>query len=993
MTQISFKSAGVSARVINLTGPTAIRPSGLPAGVIGTSFKGPAFVPTTLPTAQDFVVDFGEATDEFANGPLASIEWLRNAQALTFLRVLGAGSGKEREASGNNSGRVARAGFVVGSQLPQRPGGGLGSNQYANTAGDEGRTFILGCYMKQSGSSTIFSDAGLPVSGVPVVRGMIFAASGVFLTLSSSRATDNTPDTVGTAGTANGSQSGSLDISDGRQEFVMLLNGHQNSDPGFPSIISASLDPTAPNYIVNMLNTNPYKLEQAGHLLYADYKIHPALAIPTGSGIVQPDYGVGAVSGSSVTEDIVFLVTSSLATRNLGSATVPSFENFEDRYRTAESVYVISQKFGGVEENLFKISARSDGAEPNRKVKFSIENITPGTDAEPYAKFDLLVRDFDDNDKNLVALEAWRGLNLNPDSPQFIARLIGDTKNFFNFDATIGNQKLVTEGNFENKSRYIRVELADKVTSGQLSPSALPFGFRGIPHLVTSGSDPLPSYSDSTYLLKTNPYHDTVQFPVPLRENLARGTSPNKTVDRALYWGIQFEEKSNVSEPNASTVPDTNIGSFNKYYPNFHTSYVNVVLDNNQGVSDTAANGILDADRFNKNRFSLGNVRITVDGFDNPNTQTMDEWTYVRAGGVVVSGSTRALAVEDLSDAATRNVAKFSFFIHGGFDGHNLFDRPSAEMTDEAVTEEMNYVNRGITDGPTVAAYNKAMDVFKDTTEVDVQLMVVPGIRHSIITDRALLVNEERFDSIFIMDVPQYDVQNTLVTSSDQILSVRYTANQFAGRGLNTSFGAAYFPDVVLRDSFTGKTRIVPPSVAVLGAFAKNDAIGFPWFAPAGFTRGALETTDAAAVRLSRGNMDSLQESNINPLVAFAGSEGIVVWGQKTLLQSDSSLERVNVRRLLIDIRRKVKAIGNRMLFEPNRPETLARFSQLVEPVLKKIQDQKGLERFLVKIDTTTTTQADIENRTIRGKIFLTPTKTLEFLAVDFVVTNQLETA
>ena len=137
--------------------------------------------------------------------------------------------------------------------------------------------------------------------------------------------------------------------------------------------------------------------------------------------------------------------------------------------------------------------------------------------------------------------------------------------------------------------------------------------------------------------------------------------------------------------------------------------------------------------------------------------------------------------------------------------------------------------------------------------------------------------------------------------------------------------------------------------------------------------------------------MDTLQEFDINPLVSFAGSDGVVVWGQKTLLATDSSLERVNVRRLLVDIRRKVKAIANRLLFEPNREETLARFSQLVNPVLKKIQDQKGLEKFLVRIDTTTTTQADVQNRTIRGKIFLTPTKTLEFLSVDFVVTNQAE--
>jgi hypothetical protein len=992
MSQITYKSAGVTTRVINRTGPTSIRPAGIPAGVIGTSQKGPAFVPVTLPTDSDFVVDFGTSTDDQAAAPMAAIEWLRNSQALTFLRVLGAGSGKAREDAGDNSGRVVFGGFVVGAVLPQAPGGGLDDNQYVTVPGegDEGRTFVLGCYMKQTGSSTIFSDAGLPIEGVPVVRGIVFAASGVYATLSSSRVADNAPDATGTSSTASGSLTGSLNIANGRQEFVVLLNGHSNPDPAFPNVITASFDPTAPNYLTKVLNTDPYKVEQAGHLLYADYKIHPALATPTGSGVVLEDFGVGAVSGALETEDVVFLLTSASPTRNSGSTTIPSFENFEDRYRTAESVYVVSQKFGGQEENLFKISALSDGKEPNSRLKFSIENIIPGTDAEPYGKFDLLVRDFNDNDKAPVAVEAWRGLSLNPDSPQYVARIVGDTKTFFNFDAAIGSQKLITEGNFENNSRYMRVEMANKVSDGELSPAAVPFGFRGVPHLVTSGSAPFNSFDDGDYLSVSDPFFNIVQLPVPLRERITRGSTPNRVVDKALYWGIQFEEKTSVAEPNLSTAQDTNILSFNKYYPNFHTDFMNMVLSNNQGVADSAENGILDADRFNHNKFSLGNIQIAINAFDKPNTQKMDEWIYVRDGNVTVDSDTRALSVNDLTDAATRNVAKFSFFLHGGFDGTNVFDRDAVNMTDLAVTEEMTYADRGLTDGPTVAAFNKALDIFEDVTEIDIQMMAVPGIRHTVITDRALLVNENRFDSVFIMDVPQYDIQNLPISSSNQILSVKNTSNQHTARGINSSFGAAYFPDVVLRDSFTGRTRVVPPSVAVLGAFAKNDAVAHPWFAPAGFTRGSLDTVESAAVRLSKENMDTLQDANINPLVSFAGSEGVVVWGQKTLLQTESSLDRVNVRRLLIDIRRKVKAVGYRMLFEQGREETLARFAQLTTPILKAIQDQKGVERFLVKIDTTTTTQADLENRIIRGSIFITPSKTLETVSIDFVVTNQV---
>jgi len=114
-----------------------------------------------------------------------------------------------------------------------------------------------------------------------------------------------------------------------------------------------------------------------------------------------------------------------------------------------------------------------------------------------------------------------------------------------------------------------------------------------------------------------------------------------------------------------------------------------------------------------------------------------------------------------------------------------------------------------------------------------------------------------------------------------------------------------------------------------------------------------------------------------------------VVFGQKTMLAAQSALDRVNVRRLLIEIRRRVRRIANTFIFEPNREETLSRFSAAVNPVLQQIQAQRGVSRFKVQIDTTTTTQADVENNTVRGKIYVQPTRSLEFVSLDFVVTNQ----
>lgn len=995
MTEISFKSAGVSARTINLTGPTALQPTGIPAGVIGTSTQGPAFVPITVPTTQDFVVVFGKPADGAVEGPLAVFEWLRNQQAATFVRVLGIGNGTQRTSAGSNKGKVTNAGFVVGDEQPQsRVSGALGYNAYAVTssaagAGPLGRTYFLGAFMSQSAGSTVFSDAnmvgvgGVAGMAVPVLRGMIMAASGVVLTLSNSAGgTNSTPSVADSAATTSGFQTGSVVLSNGKQEFVMFLNGHRAIDLSYSNIITASFDPIAPNYFGNILNKDPLRLEVAGHCLYSHFDVHPAVATVTGSGAI-PHLSGGAV------ERIAFIITGSQS-RNVGTTTAPNFENFEDRFRTARSPWVTSQLFGGSPKNLFKVHALSDGVSGNN-FKISIENISPSlSTVDQYGQFDLLVRDISDTDRSRVVLEQWRDLSLDPNSPNYIARVIGDQHTFFNFDAADGEQKIVVDGDYPNNSKYIRVEMSSLVTDMEVDPTALPMGFRGNQHLVTSGTAPMGAYTDSTMAL-TNPFYRLVQPPVPMRMNLSKGASGNTTGDRNLYWGVQFEQVISVTESNASPALNTSLPNFMKYYPDFHTEWMNVVVRDNETVSDTAANGILDADRFNNNFFSLEKIRVPYISSSNlPDVNNLDDWAYVRQGGITTDtvGLTKALTVSDLEDPTVRQCAKFNFFLEGGFNGQRIFDKPEATLSNRAVVEELTNGNRLLSEGPTVKAYEQALDILNDTSEVDIQLLAMPGIRHRYLTDQAVAVAENRFDALYLMDIEEKDSQNVLVTSSDQIVSVRNTVNYFRDRGLDSSFGAAYFPNSIMRDTISNVTREVAPSVVVLGAFGKNDAVAYPWFAPAGFTRGALDTTQEAAVKLSRGNMDDLQQVNINPLVAFPGSSGTVVWGQKTLMASESALERVNVRRLLLSLRRRIRKIANRFLFEPNRAETLARFQQLCQPVLKTIQDQNGVDSYLVKIDTTTTTQADIENKTIRGKIWIVPVRSLEKLSLSFVLTN-----
>jgi hypothetical protein len=953
----------------------------------------------TVATYQDHRTIFGDPTNEVKFGSMAAKSWLDERSALTQIRVLGAGDTQRRTQSGDNTGKVTNAGFVVGDWQPQSTlSGALGINPYAYDTdllllnnGVPGRAYLLGCFMSQSGDSTFFSSAGLAARGLPVVRGYVMAASGVILHLSTSNTDSSVPgDEVASllspSITVKGAFTGSVNLTSGRQEFVMLLNGHKATLAEYPRVVTASFDPNASNYFGTIFNTDPFKMEEAGYVLYTQYEIMPGLAVPTGSGIISASSGGGG--GSPLFENIAFLITGSQV-RNTGTSTAPNYENFETRYEAASTPWITSQKFGSQAVNLFKLHALGDGDGAQKKI--TIENIIPGTDANPYGRFDIVIRPLNDNDNNAVMLESWRGLSLDPTNQRYVARAIGDMRQFYNFDAAIGSQKFETEGEFENRSRYVRVELSDELVAGEVDVSAVPFGFRGMYHLVTSGTAPLPDVTDNNYFTAGSVLYNTVQPPIIFRTSLAKGQGSSKTADRKLCWGVQTERVSSVTEPNGSLIFNRSIPSLVRYLPRFQTEWMNVTVRDNAGAVDTAANGIIDADRFCNNGFSLGNVKITYNTTSGaPNVLTMKDWVYVRAGNVTTdsNAATRALTVADLSDATVRQASKFTLLMEGGFDGVRIFNADTAKLTNQATVEEVAYSSRGGVSGPTVLAYRKALDIAADTTEVDIQLLAMPGIRNSYLTDTALdMVESSRFDCLVLMDIEEKDLDNNSVTSTSQNVSVRLTTNDFAARGLNNSFGAAYFPDLLITNTVGNTVEQVPPTVGVLGAFALNDARGYPWFAPAGERRGIIADCTETALNLNRENLDSLYTVGINPIVSF-GTSRPMLWGQKTLKAEESAFQRINVRRLLLALRREVKAVGTRILFEPSVAATIAKFEGEVKPILKRFKDAGGLTDYLVKIDASTTTAADIENGIIRGKIFVAPSRTVEFLEIDFVTTS-----
>ncbi len=1014
MAQLKFGSAGVTTREIDLTGPTETGPTGIPAGIVGTAVKGPAFVPLTYGTLNDFFAKFGQS-DSKKFGPLAVSEWMRRATAVTYLRVLGVGDGKKKVSSGATAGDVVNAGFTVGEQLPSSTDGSLSSNPYANSNGVLGRTYFLGCFMSESAGSNVLSSAGLQGVGsvngilngsVPLVRGVLMAPSGVVLRLSASAtgldSSKPTSGLIGSDANAKGTSLGSLVLSSGgasKQEFTILLNGHKGTDASYPNVLTASFDVTSANYISKVLNTDPYKIQEAGHYLAAHWDIHPSLAAVTGVGaVIEPP-----INGS---ERSAFLLTSSLG-RDVGSSTVPNFEGFRDRFSNAKSPWVVSQKFGGSPVNLFKLHALDSGAGISNKFKASIYNIVPSNDPiNRYGSFSLALRSLTDTDIDPKILERWEGINLDPSSDRYIAKVLGDISAYYDFDRDDAAQKLVIEGNYALRSRYVRVEVSDDVADMSIDPTALPLGFRGIAHLVTSGSAPLASLGgvDSSSLSLGTELRNAVEPPLPFRNHLNDGTGLQTQVNSKYYWGAKFEHITNVLEQNSSILQDKSFNSFTKHFPTHSIFNANVIVGDNSGVADTTSNGILDADRFCNNLFTLENVQIVTGS--NGTVAQNDDWqyaSYARKGGIVANDAakTRAVITSDLSNSQNRKFLKFSFIMQGGFDGVNIFNQDENDINNAAVVADMNDANRGRSSGPNVSAYLKALEVMRNTTNVDIQLLAIPGIRAPIVTDEAIRATEERFDALYIMDIEQVDKNGDLIDIAKLIKpSVSETVTQHKARNLNTSFAAAYFPDVLMKDpSLPSNTVVVPPSVVVMGALALNDSLGYPWFAPAGLTRGDLPTTLETSIQLKDADLDSLYDEDINPIYAPSSTTkgglgpkgGVVVWGQKTMLQTSSALDRINVRRLLIDIRRQVRDIAQTIIFEPNREATLARFTAAVTPRLQRIQALAGLERFRVIIDSSTTTQADVENNTVRGKIFLQPTKTVEFVSLDFVVANNLQ--
>jgi len=397
----------------------------------------------------------------------------------------------------------------------------------------------------------------------------------------------------------------------------------------------------------------------------------------------------------------------------------------------------------------------------------------------------------------------------------------------------------------------------------------------------------------------------------------------------------------------------------------------------------------------------------------------MREAAYMRNGRLVTpqytirdgAGNPRRLTFATL--AAARSATKFNRFtdymkftnmFYGGFDGLNILDRDQRMMNDKAASvdtggkaagDSLGYINLSTGSSPgsakennIIASYRTAAEIITDPMATRVNVIAVPGVRDAYVSDYLSDLTRDYSKAIYIMDMPAYNDDTTrLYDDATTRPNVRRSVEQFEGRALDNNYVATYFPDVVIEDPINRASVNVPASIAAVGALAYNDAVAYPWFAPAGFNRGALSGVLNTEVRLTAEDRNVMYEAMINPIANFPDG-GFVIFGQKTLQQARSALDRVNVRRMLLEVKRIVSDIATRIIFEQNTPATRARFVAQVTPQLATIQAQQGIDQFKVVMDSSNNTSEDIEQNRLNGRIVLVPTRAVEFIAIDFIITN-----
>jgi len=616
-----------------------------------------------------------------------------------------------------------------------------------------------------------------------------------------------------------------------------------------------------------------------------------------------------------------------------------------DRWQTPVSPYVVSELRGNKVYDLFRFYTISDGDAANTLIKISLINQTYNN-----LTFDVLIRDYFDTDANPVVLEKFTNCTMDPGQNNFIANKIG-----------------TLDGEYILNSKYVMVEMNEDAPI-----DALPCGFNGFNFRNYAGAkSPFPiikgKYDFPGEVIYNPPFglssgnDDSLVSPGDNVRRTYLGISNN------LGWDPAFFE--HVGKRNPLNSCDIDGLPFNYRSAGFHM--------------DINASGLTLGPEFSTSgspRFVCGNSAFITE----PELPTN---TYYRLFA-----------------------RKFTFLVQGGFDGWDIYreyrtneDRfqigragylrgacPSSRYPNATGWGAFKEISLG--DGTQnfantdYYAYLLGQQTFSNPEAVNINLFVTPGIDYlnnsNLVEDAVQMIEFNRADSLYVCTTPDYDLYLPTVTGIDGFIYPTEAVDNLENTGIDSNYTATYYPWVLTRDSVNNTQIYIPPTAEVTRNLALTDNIAFPWFAAAGYTRGIVNCIKARK-KLTQEDRDILYVGRINPIATYS-DVGTVIWGNKTLQLRESALDRINVRRLLLQARKLISAVSVRLLFEQNDAQVRQDFLNAVNPILDSIRRDRGLYDFRV---TLSSDPQDIDRNQMTGKIYIKPTRSLEFIDITFFIT------
>jgi hypothetical protein len=630
--------------------------------------------------------------------------------------------------------------------------------------------------------------------------------------------------------------------------------------------------------------------------------------------------------------------------------TTNTIANYLEQYKSPESPWVVSQLYGSTVERLFKFYSIADGNSANTQIKISIQNISFNN-----LSFDVAVRDFFDTDANPVILEKYTNCTMDPTTNNYIAVKIG-----------------TSDGEYALNSKYIMLEM-----DVDANPESLPCGFEGyVIRNYGSATPPFPVYKvaynfpgeviyNPPFGVVTNPPFSYTGFDNKAVSGGDRVRSTYLGISSQIGYDPLFFEYKGKQKPLDLCV-ESDAPSWNYVTKGFHMDSGATVVSIVTGPTSGSP------------AFDCG-----VASFQRDPETSANPYYQIQA-------------------------RKFSFLLQGGFDGWDIYNE-SRTNTDRFIlggsgyqagacptTRYPNATGWGAFKPIAISnftdfantdyyAYLLGINTFSNPEAVNINVFATPGIDYvnnsNLVEDSISMVTFDRADSIYICTTPDTAMFAPVTNPADFIYPTEAVDN-LDNTGIDSNYTATYYPWILVRDTVNNTQIYIPPTNEVCRNLALTDNISFPWFATAGYTRGLVNAVKARK-KLTQEDRDTLYQGRINPIATFS-DVGTVIWGNKTLQIADTALNRINVRRLLLQARKLISAVAVRLLFEQNDAKVRQDFLDSVNPILDAIRRDRGLYDFRV---TVSNSPEDLDRNTMTGKIYLKPTKALEFIDIEFLIT------